>query len=446
VTTALGLLTLATSHIVAVRDFGIGAALGVTVDMAVSIVLVPTLLARVQPDRRMPALELFLIDALRKTAGFATSRPVIVTAGAAVIGVAAMLGIGRLRVDTNHIAFFPPSHPLSESARVIDRELGGVYNFHVFLEGAPDSLTDPGVLQRIDRLSTSLAGLPDVRTVVSLAAYVKRTHQTLQDGSPAPAVIPGDAAVIAQELFLFTLNDEGRRELERVAAGDFSRGTIVVRLPAMGSDLVFERIQAADALAATAFAGSAVTATVTGSGRLHSTLDHHLVQSQISSFGTAFVAVFAAFVVMLRSVRLGVVALVPNLFPVLIVLGTMGWLGISLNVATVMVASVALGVVDDDTVHFMHRFRHQREAGDTVDEAVALAAVIEGRAAATIALVTSCGFAVLMLSEYRPSAWFGGLLALTMIVALITEILVLPAVLKLVARSHTMRLSPARSE
>jgi predicted RND superfamily exporter protein len=214
----------------------------------------------------------------------------------------------------------------------------------------------------------------------------------------------------------------------------------------MGSDLVFERIQAADALAATAFAGSAVTATVTGSGRLHSTLDHHLVQSQISSFGTAFVAVFAAFVVILRSVRLGVVALVPNLFPVLIVLGTMGWLGISLNVATVMVASVALGVVDDDTVHFMHRFRHQREAGDTVDEAVALAAVIEGRAAATIAVVTSCGFAVLMLSEYRPSAWFGGLLALTMIVALITEILVLPAVLKLVARSHTMRLSPARSE
>ena len=443
VTTAIGLLTLATSNIVAVREFGIGAALGVIVDMAVSIVLVPTLLARVRPDKRMPALELFLIDSLRKTAGFATSRPLVVVAAAAVIGLAAAFGIARLRVDTNHIGFFSPAHPLSQSARVIDRELAGVYTFHVFLEGASDSLSDPDVLQRIDRLSSALAGLPDVRKVVSLAAYVKRMHQTLHDGSPASAIVSADPSVIAQELFLFTMGDEGRRELERVATGDFSRGSVIVRLPSMSSDRVFERIRAADELTAQTFAGSAVTATVTGSGRLYSTLDHSLVQSQIASFSTAIVAVFIAFVVILRSIRLGVLALVPNLFPVAIVLGTMGWLDISLNVATVMVASVALGVVDDDTVHFMHRFRHQRQAGATIDEAVSLAAVIEGRAAATIAVVTSCGFAVLMLSEYKPSAWFGGLLALTMIVALATEILVLPAVLKLLAQSRRMRLSPA---
>jgi predicted RND superfamily exporter protein len=202
----------------------------------------------------------------------------------------------------------------------------------------------------------------------------------------------------------------------------------------MSSDLVFEQINEAERRAARIFAGSDVRPTVTGSGRLFATLDHYLVISQISSFATAFLAVFAVIFVVFRSWRFGILAIVPNLFPVLAIFGVMGWLGISLNVATIMLASVALGVVDDDTIHFISRYRRETGQGRSMLKAIGLATMHEGRAALTTAIINSCSFGVLMLSEYRPTAWFGGLLALTMVVAFLAEVFILPATIVMAPR------------
>jgi predicted RND superfamily exporter protein len=233
---------------------------------------------------------------------------------------------------------------------------------------------------------------------------------------------------------VFGLGDRGRAELERVAASDFSKAQITVKLASMSSDLVFDEILRAEKLAEQAFAGSDVRPTVTGSGRLFSTLDHYIVVSQISSFATAFVTVFGVIFLIFRSWRFGLLAILPNLFPVLAVFGAMGWLDISLNVATVMLASVALGVVDDDTIHFISRYRRETAAGASTDDAIRTATAHEGRAALTTALINSCGFGILLLSEYRPTAWFGGLLALTMCVAFLAEVFILPATIKLLPR------------
>jgi hypothetical protein len=172
----------------------------------------------------------------------------------------------------------------------------------------------------------------------------------------------------------------------------------------------------------------------TGSGRLFSQLDHYLVTSQLSSFGTAFVTVFAVIFIVFRSIRFGLLTIAPNVLPVLAVLGIMGYLDISMNVATVMVASVALGVVDDDTIHFINRYRREAAAGASTDEAIAIATAHEGRASLTTAIINSCGYAVLLLSEYKPTAWFGGLLALTMAAAFLAEVFILPATIKLLPR------------
>jgi uncharacterized protein len=432
-TTALGLLSLVTSDVVAVRQFGAGAAVGVMVDFAISLILVPTLLGSLAPQARETPHER-LIAPLRNCARFASRRPTVVVAASLVAVIGAVAGIARLRVDTNHITFFAASHPLSQSAAVIDRDLAGIYSFNVFIEGTPDSMLRPETLARVERLSDAITKLPRVRKVTSIVDYVKRTNQELHNGDPAAAVIPGDSAAIGQEVLLLSLAAGGRQALERLVSADFSKAQIVVRLPSMNSDLVFEHIQAAQQLATEIFRGTAVTATVAGSGRLFSALDHYLVRSQISSFATALVTIFAAMFLIFRSVRYGLLALVPNLFPVVAVLGAMGWLGISLNVATVMVASVALGIVDDDTIHFLNRFRRQRETGATIADAIDVAATGEGRAALTTALISSCGFSVLMLSEYKPSAWFGGLLALTLGVAFLSEILILPATISVVSR------------
>ena len=434
-TTALGMASLATSNVVAVREFGLGAATGVMVDCVISLILLPTMLGWLRPERVRPPQETWFKSPMIAVARFSTRRPRLILVSALGATAICLVGLSRVYVDTNHINFFSREHPLGVSARVIDQKLSGIYTFQILLEGPPDSLAQPDALKRMDALERELRKLPFVRKVTGLVDYVARIHRELSHGAgglqtAGTNAIPADADVVAQELFVFGLADAGRAELERLAASDYSKAQITIKLASMSSDLVFEQVNTAERLAADAFAGTGIRTTVTGSGRLFSTLDHYLVMSQISSFAMAFVTVFGVIFLVFRSWRFGALALVPNLFPVLAIFGVMGWMDISLNVATIMLASVALGVVDDDTIHFISRYRRETRAGRDTDEAIVLATAHEGRAALTTAIINSCAFGVLALSEYRPTAWFGGLLALTMIVAFFAEVLILPATIK----------------
>ena len=433
-TTALGMLSLATSDVVAVRAFGVGSAVGIMMDFVISLVLVPTMLTWVRPETGEAPHERYFIAPLQRVARFSCRYPGRVVAASLFIGLIAALGILRLRVDTNHINFFRATHPLSQSASVIDKELSGVYSFQIMLEGPPDSLKTSDALHRIDRLEEALRGFPHVRKVTSVVDYVKRINKELNDGQPAASVVPDDANTIAQELFVFGLGGDGREELERVVSTDYSRAQISIKLESMSSDLVLRLVEDSDALAKTTFSGTGINAFTTGSGRLFSTLDHYLVTSQLTSFVTAFITVFGVIFIVFRSARFGLLTIVPNVLPVVAVLGVMGYLDISMNIATVMLASVALGVVDDDTIHFINRYRKEVARGATTDGAIAIATAHEGRASLTTALINSCGFGVLLLSEYRPTAWFGGLLALTLGVAFLAEVFILPAVIKLTPR------------
>jgi uncharacterized protein len=445
-TTALGLLSLATSNVVAVRSFGVGAAVGVMVDFVMSIVLVPTLLLLVTPDVRETPQERYLVGPLQRLARFSVRHAAPVAVVTVLLMLVAAAGAFRVRVDTNHINFFAEDHPLHQSARVIDSQLSGIYSYSILLEGPPDSMKTPDTLRRMEVLRERLEAQPFTRKVVSVADYVKRVNQELSGGQAAARVVPEGAEAIAQELFVFGLSDEGRRELERVVSTDFSKAQVAVKLASASSDLVFEEIDHAERIAGEVFAGSGITTVATGSGRIFSTLDHYLVMSQLSSFGTAFLTVFAVIFAVFRSVRFGILGIIANALPVAAVLGMMGWLGISLNIATVMVASVALGIVDDDTIHFVARFRREAAAGASSAEAIEIATAHEGRASLTTAVVNSLAYSVMLTSSYRPTAWFGGLLALTMAVAFLVEVFVVPALIVLIPRVFgAERFSSARA-
>ncbi len=434
-TTALGMLSLATSDVVAVRTFGIGAAIGVMVDFALSLAFVPTLLTLVRPDPTAPPQERWLMGPLQRAGRFAFAHSTFVLVVVLLVTGFSAIGFTQLRVDTNHINFFPRSHPLSRSADVVDRQLSGIYSFNVLLEGPPDSMTEPAALAKLEQLSSELRKLPYVRKVTSVADYVKRVNQQLEGGAREAYRLPSSREAIAQELFVFGLSDEGREELSRMVASDYSRAHVAVKLASMSSDLVFDQINQAEQLATTIFAGSDIRPTVTGSGRLFSTLDHYLVVSQVSSFGTAFLTVFAVIFVVFRSARFGMLGIVANAFPVVTVLGCMGWLGISLNVATVMVASIALGIVDDDTIHFIGRYRREVAGGAGTLQAIELASMHEGRAALTTTIINALSYSVLMMSDYRPTSWFGSLLAATMVLAFVTEVFLVPAIIAKLPRT-----------
>ena len=189
-TTALGMLSLATSNVVAVRSFGVGSAVGIMVDFVISLVFVPTMLSLMKPELGAPPHEKYLVTPMRRIAAFSTRHPGRVLIGALVLSAIAAVGIRSLRVDTNHINFFSPQHPLGQSARVIDDELSGIYSFQIMLEGPAESLSTPANLQRMAALEAELRKFPDVKKVRSVADYVRRVNKELHDGDPAADVVP----------------------------------------------------------------------------------------------------------------------------------------------------------------------------------------------------------------------------------------------------------------
>ena len=160
----------------------------------------------------------------------------------------------------------------------------------------------------------------------------------------------------------------------------------------------------------------------------------HIVQSQISSFAWAFVVIFTLIGLLFRSVRMALIAVPANLLPVLVTLGVMGFFGIRLDVATVTIAAIVLGLVVDDSTQFLYRYRAVEETGVGVTAAVRTAVQTVGRPMMITTIVLAGGFSVLGLADIKSVAYFGLLLAVALVSALLADLLVIPAMLIVMAR------------
>jgi predicted RND superfamily exporter protein len=409
-------------------------AVGIMVDFMISLVFVPTLLSLMKPEVKEPVHERYLVSSLRRIAVFSTSRPRLVLAVTVALALVAAIGIRDLRVDTNHISFFSTDHPLGQSARVIDDELSGVYSFQILLEGPPESLGTPQNLPAHGPAEKRAAEAANVKKVRSVADYVRRVNKELTTAIRQPPSCRPIRQWWRRSCSSSRSAPRGGASSSGSWPSDYSRAQIDVKLKSMDSYGVLDMIERSDALGAGIFKGSGITATTTGSGRLFSTLDHYLVASQISSFGTAFITGLC------RDLR-------------------------HLPVAQVRIpdhraqpAPGARGAGRDGVPrHFdEHRHRDGRQRGarhrgrrhDSFHQPLpargrAGAAPTRrsrsprstrGRASLTTAVINSLAFGVLLLSEYKPTAWFGGLLALTMVVAFLAEVFILPATIKLLPR------------
>ena len=183
-TTALGMLSLATSDVVAVRSFGIGSAVGIMVDFVISLVLMPTLLSLVKPETGETPHERYLLPPLRRVAQWSTRHPGrVLTASVALRPAALARASSGSRVDTNHINFFSRNHPLGQSAAVIDSKLAGVYSYQLMLEGPPDSLKQPDMLARMDQLQEELRALP-ARPQGDVGRRLREAHSSRAERRP----------------------------------------------------------------------------------------------------------------------------------------------------------------------------------------------------------------------------------------------------------------------
>ena len=428
-TTALGFLTFATADMRVLRQLGAFAALGIMLAFVCTLVVCSLGLAWL--DLRPPpgggaAARAFQGLAGRLGAAVARRR-VTVLAAAVLAGAASVHGVLALEVDTYTIGYLYPDNPVRRDNDLIEREFGPYLPLEVVVDtGRADGVKDPAVLRGIDAFTGAIVDRePKVGDAASLTGVVKRLNQILE--GPGGYAVPDDPALVEQELLFYDpeRNDDPMRLVDFPA---YQRARITFRT---GNDSANEARRILADIRAEGAKALPAGVTVEGGGYvpLYVELIDYIVRGQVQSLALTLVVVSLLIGALFRSARYTLIALIPNILPIAATLGFMGWTGIHLDVATVLVAAVALGIAVDDTIHFVFKFRHLRARGRSPEEAVLETLRTTGVAIVTTSLVLTVGFLVLAAAEIKSVAFFGLLLAFAMVVALLAELVFTPAVL-----------------
>ncbi len=435
-TTAVGFLALHVSPVLTLSHMAVYSAFAVLVAFVFTLTLLPALLsfgprapsarelARAASEKGGPGFT----RVLQALAAWNVRNRRAVLVAFAGISVVAALGIARMEVDTNWLDDFSERVPLKAATRHIDDVMGGMSNLvYLFDTGVEDGIRNPAVLREIERLQRQAEQSPKlVRKAYSIVDIVKDLNQSFHDGDPAFYTIPDSRELVSQLLLLYETS--GGDEVQEWATSDFSRANLELRLGIEPVSQTAELVSGLDRMLAEQPIQGA-TVSLTGIGALWLELLDYLVQSQIESFLYAFALIGLMMCFIFRSLRTGLISMVPNLWPILLTLGGMGWLGIPLDYNKVMIATVALGIAVDDTIHFVSRTHHEfRERGNYA-EALSAAMTDVGRAVFITALILVLGFLVSLLSVLDSQAKSGILLATTIATALVADLFFTPALL-----------------
>ncbi|MCP4005809.1 MAG: MMPL family transporter [bacterium] len=439
VTTAAGMVSFVTAELAPVAHLGVIAPIGVMLALAYTLVLLPALLA-IAPSRRTrkttgrgtgEVLNLFLT----RTGGVATRNPWRVLGFAAALMVLCFVGVAKLRFSHNSIEWFPPGDPLREAMLIIDGALDGTITLEVIIDsGKENGLHEPRTLKRIEyamRYAQALErGEISVGKVTSIVDVVKETHQALNENRSEFYVVPEARDVIAQELLLF--ENSGTDDLVELVDTEFRTARVTVRVPWADAMLypVFMNeleVEFKNILGGLSFE-------MTGLMALMSTIFRGLMISMARSYAFALAIIVPIMMLLLGSVRMGMLSMIPNLMPVVATIGLMGWLDMPLDASTIMIGAIIIGLAVDDTIHFMHKFqRYYAESGDA-SLAVQKTLSTTGAALLFTTLVLSAGFLIMSLSYLVNMTNFGILLAFATVVAFLADIIVAPSLMVLAAR------------
>jgi hydrophobe/amphiphile efflux-3 (HAE3) family protein len=425
-TTAAGFLTLLSSFLVPTREFGLFSAFGVMVCFLLAMLMIPAILMVIPvPKVRSAQGEM---KSAQRFARLLAKRPVVVLfIVAALLGVLA-LGIPRLKVESDVTRYFRGNSPVVEALQVVDGEFGGSQELSVVIDtGKRDGLKDPEVLRFMDNLQRFLEDRPEVGSTSSLADLVKESYFTLRGDDPAFYTIPETSRAVAQVLLLYEMG--GGEVTGSMATRDFRIGRISARVRSVGLSGYDALIKAVEDFVAKEKPASVVDWYITGSPSLYIQLSKKLIASQLISIGTSFAAVGFLVAVIMLSLGAGLLSLVPLFMSVAGNFGVMGYVNAYLDMATVMIASLTVGIGVDYAVHFLNRYRNERRAGLSHQEALAETYRTSGRAIVVNALTLALGFLVMLFSRFGALNTFGWLFALTMVTSMLGALLVLPAVL-----------------
>ena len=417
-TTVFGFASLGSSQIGPVRDLGLFTALGTVWVLVFVFTIIPlslTRMAAVVPRGRTERADLRPV-VTRYVAWLRRRRSIIIGAGLIFV-VMGIWGVNQLRLESHVLRFFPETHPLPQAYAAFEDSFFGLTSFEVWVEGP-----------RVDVASArTLEVLDDLRN------FAKQQKLVTSVLSPFEGLGTGWSTTI-QALFLEPLFDRAATDASLASYLWAGEGQAAMRMtfaaPTTSSNAAYKAVQVLraerDRLAERL--PQDVQIRMSGSAPLLVRGQVLLLQTQVRSFLIAFGIIVLVVLIAYRSSLLTLVSVIPNVLPILGTLGLMGWLGITLNAGTATIAGIALGLVIDDTIHLMHHYasRNRQEAANArvVDMLITV-----GWPVIITSIAVAVGFGLFGVAEFRPTRFFGLLIAVTGGFALICDLLLLPAIL-----------------
>jgi predicted RND superfamily exporter protein len=450
ITTIVAFTSLVVSGIRPVIDFGWIMTIGISLGFILSFIIFPSFLGLMKPQGAVSNHDV----TKRMTNGIALfslthkSRILGLTAVLVVLGA---FGISQLRVDNRFIDYFKTNTEIYQGMSVIDKELGGTTPLDIIIEAdqdffdylkelenqkAEEDMFDdpfadaedeeeenywfhPGKLLEVEKIHDYLEALPEIGKVLSIATTLKMVRSLSDDQVPDDYDLTLYRKLFPEEprkTFLNPYLSEDANQIRismRIEETDphLSRGELIQKINRF---LVGEMKISEDRIR---FTGMTV---------LYNNMLQSLYKSQILTLGMVFLAILVMFIILFRRFFLALLAMVPNLFSALAILGLMGWLNIPLDMMTITIAAITIGIAVDDTIHYIYRFQREFKSNPNYDQNVIRCHGSIGRAIYYTSITVTVGFSILTLSNFIPTIYFGLLTGLAMILALLGNLILLP--------------------
>jgi predicted RND superfamily exporter protein len=429
-TTAIGFLTLLTSSITPIRDFGIYATVGVVVSYLLAFSLLPAVLVLSPPPASIaqssgmhwsPFLERFykFIVGHRKSIAWMTTLLVLV-------GIA---GITRMQVNNRLLEDLGPEDPLRKSFEFFEHNFAGVRPFELAVEvKAGHHALDREVQQAVGEVAQYLEEKAGIGAVMSSAGIIQTANRLMNGDSPLYQTLPESEE--GYNRMVRRLQSGRSGELLSAFVSD-SAGMLRIsgKIEDIGAVAIRERMDELHRWFNASHPDSPIRLRVTGTAHLVDVNNAHLASDLVLGLGLSFAAISLLMGWLFRSPRMVIISLIPNLIPLILLGGVMGFMGIDLKVSTAIVFTIAFGIAVDDTIHMLTHFRGEHRAGLAVEPAMRRTFISTGKAVILTSIILAGGFISLAGSQFMGTFYIGSLIGLTLILALLADLFLIPLLL-----------------
>ena len=448
VTTIIGLGSQLVNKIHAIREFAIFASIGILSILILIFTLLPAILALFPLPRGADSIGFARKDVfdrlLQRVVALNIRHRKILFPLVSALTLLVGSGILRIRVENNPVSYFKKSTPISQHFHDIYQDMAGSIPINVVVNALEDDyFEDPAHLQEIERLQDFLGTLDGVDKTESYADYLKLVNYATNQYQREFYVLPEEPFEVRM------LTNDLRMVLGEVISSrfvnpEFSRANILLRTHISSTRDCLEVQKKIYDYVNTDFSKN-LRVEVTGFGVVMAHSASLLTKGQLQSLSITLVLVFGIMFFLFLSLKTGLIAMVPNFFPIIMNFGLMGWLGMELSAATSLIAATAIGLAVDDTIHYMFRCNRELRHGRDRERALENTIGHVGRPILFTTISISLGFAVLLFSSFEPTSAFGLMMVITMFSALVGDLLLLPALMlhaRLVTVWDIMRIYP----